>query len=496
MGKPVARSNPMRVAETAPLLAYWGDLHGQSRETAGSGTAEQYFAFARDKAFVDIAGHSANDFAMTDEFWEHLNDITKSFNAPGKFVTLPGYEWSGNTAVGGDRNVFYMHENEPIHRSSRILSQGGSRSNTDCLHVRDLFNTLRDRDAVVIAHVGGRYAELSEGHDTIETAVEIHSIWGTFEWILHDAFDLGYRVGVVCHSDDHKGRPGAARSGAGVFVANGGLTCYRMAELTRENLVDALRRRHHYGTTGVRVFLDVQGKFGEPVMLSVGQSRSRVTEVMMGDIVEADGIPMHLEIDVVGHAPIEKVTIFNGRDPIETIRPYASAEAGKRIRLLWEGASARGRGRHAPWKGGARVIGNHLDRMEPVNFLRPDRPIVVADGGNEVCWDSVTAGQKMGVDLFLAEPDQGEIVIDTNRVSATLPVADITTEGTVLDAGGLGLQMAVTRLPDANPHFAMKVTRAVNGIAGRDNPIYVRVTFEDGNQAWSSPIYLVPAGDG
>jgi hypothetical protein len=27
---------------------------------------------------------------------------------------------------------------------------------------------------------------------------------------------------------------------------------------------------------------------------------------------------------------------------------------------------------------------------------------------------------------------------------------------------------------------------------GRDNPLYVRVTQEDGHQAWSSPIYFIP----
>ena len=37
-----------------------------------------------------------------------------------------------------------------------------------------------------------------------------------------------------CHSDDHKGRPGATRPGASTFGAVGGLTCYFMPELTRD----------------------------------------------------------------------------------------------------------------------------------------------------------------------------------------------------------------------------------------------------------------------
>src|SRR6185437_633694 len=153
----------------------------------------------------------------------------------------------------------------PIHRSSSILV---SDQGTDCYTAAALFAALRGEDAVVIAHVGGRYADLAAAHDgRLQRAVEVHSTWGTFEWLLHDAFALGHRPGVVCHSDDHKGRPGAARPGASTFGAIGGLTCYLMPELTRDALFAALRSRHHYGTTGTRMFLTVTGDFAEPVEL-------------------------------------------------------------------------------------------------------------------------------------------------------------------------------------------------------------------------------------
>jgi hypothetical protein len=106
-GAELARANPMRVLASAPKLRrYWGDLHGQSGETVGTNPAVSYFRYARDKAFIDIAGHQGNDFQITDEFWAELNRLTKEFDVPGQFVALPGYEWSGNTGMGGDRNVF------------------------------------------------------------------------------------------------------------------------------------------------------------------------------------------------------------------------------------------------------------------------------------------------------------------------------------------------------------------------------------------------------
>ena len=243
----------------APLRRYWGDLHGQSGETVGTNPAESYFRYARDKAFVDIVGHQGNDFQITDAFWQELNRLTAAFDEPGRFVCVPGYEWSGNTGLGGDRNVFYRREGRPIHRSSRILVPGQDPQHGDCYTAKDLFRALSGEDAVVIAHVGGRYADIRFAHDgRLERAVEVHSTWGTFEWLLHDAFAQGYRVGVVCHSDDHKGRPGATRPGASTFGAIGGLTCYLMPELTRDALFEALRRRRHYGTTGTRLFMDLR----------------------------------------------------------------------------------------------------------------------------------------------------------------------------------------------------------------------------------------------
>ena len=263
-GRVLARANPLRIVAAAPLRRYWADLHGQSGETIGMGTAEEYFRYARDKAFVDMVGHQGNDFQITDAFWQNLNALTAEFDVPGKFVCLPGYEWSGNTGMGGDRNVFFRREGRPIRRSSHILVEGAS---TGAVYTADkLFAALHDEDCRVIAHVGGRYADVKYAHDgRIERTVEVHSSWGTFEWLLHDAFEMGYRVGVVCHSDDHKGRPGATTTGASTFGAIGGLSCYFMPELTREALFEALRTRRHYGTTGTRLFLDVRGTFAADV---------------------------------------------------------------------------------------------------------------------------------------------------------------------------------------------------------------------------------------
>jgi len=100
-GAPVAKSNPCRIVDSADLLPYWGDLHGQSEETIGTNSA-----------------------------W--LNQLSAEFTEDDRFIVFPGWEWSGNTGLGGDRNVLHMHEGRPNrvcpHRWTLRRHQGGARS--------------------------------------------------------------------------------------------------------------------------------------------------------------------------------------------------------------------------------------------------------------------------------------------------------------------------------------------------------------------------------
>jgi hypothetical protein len=497
-GEELARANPLRVVAAAPLRRYWGDLHGQSGETVGTNPAESYFRYARDRAFVDIVGHQGNDFQITDAFWQELNRLTSAFDEPGRFVCVPGYEWSGNTGMGGDRNVFYRREGRPIHRSSRILVPGQSQLYDDCYTAKDLFRALSGEDAVVIAHVGGRYADIRFAHDgRLERAVEVHSTWGTFEWLLHDAFAQGYRVGVVCHSDDHKGRPGATRPGASTFGAIGGLTCYFMPELTRDALFEALRRRRHYGTTGTRLFMDLRATFPEPVIGFLGDPQlgpahqEPVREAMMGDIIRPGSVPMQLGVEIIGTAPVERVDILHGTQVVQTVRPYTAADLGRRVRVLWQGAEYRGRGRETQWQGRLTLTGNRIARFAGVNFLNPERQVRATSPGTALAWTSVTTGNLAGIDLWLDDARHGLLDLETNIVSGRVDLAALADGAITFEGGGLDRRLSVYRLPEADWSSRVACRHTVARTGAADLPVYVRVTQADGHQAWSSPMYLI-----
>jgi hypothetical protein len=60
----------------------------------------------------------------------------------------------------------------------------------------------------------------------------------------------------------------------------------------------------------------------------------------------------------------------------------------------------------------------------------------------------------------------------------------------IFENGGIERRIRVFRLPDQNPHCALKIKRAIKLTDHRDNALYVRVTHEDGHYSWSSPVYL------
>jgi hypothetical protein len=78
----------------------------------------------------------------------------------------------------------------------------------------------------------------------------------------------------------------------------------------------------------------------------------------------------------------------------------------------------------------------------------------------------------------------------TDVVTTRIPIAEIGLEDFLVDAGGLGRGLSLFRLPDRNDTWQMRFAQPVRLRPG-DNPLYLRLTQEDGNQAWSSPIYVI-----
>ena len=489
-------SNPLRVLADSDIAHFWSDMHGQSGESIGTGTAREYFLFARDKSFVDIAGHQANDFQVTDAFWDEINALAAEFDRPGEFLCLPGYEWSGNTGLGGDHNIWYRTEGRPIYRSSRALINDKTRPDSDCHDVKDLFAALKGEDVLVVPHVGGRFADVSYAHDaTLEPSVEVHSSWGTFDWIVHDSLKLGYRFGIVAGSDGHKGRPGASYPGDAKFGSYGGLTCHLLPELTRDALFEAFRRRHHYATSGVRVYLTAGMTFDQPSRIYrrnpefAPDDFTTARGAMIGDIVETPCNSARFDLDVLAHSPIERIELYDGTGILETIRPFDVAELGNRLRIICKGQENRGRGRLVQWTGEARLTGATIERITPRNYFNPDKQPEIA-APDRLAWKTVTTGGFSAIDVWVDETDpDAAIEIETNLGTLSCRLSEIGVDPIAVACGGLDKSLSVQRLPATMSASSFRLDRSVAIPETGDAAIYARISFEDGHTAWTSPIY-------
>ncbi len=256
------RSNPLVVSSTLPLL-YWGDLHGHSQLSDGTGTPEDYFRYARDVAGLDVIALTDHDhwgvrpLALTPEFWGEIREQVLRFHQPGRFVTLLGYEWT--SWIYGHRHVLYFGE------EGRVLSSVDPAYETP----QQLWAALRGEPALTFAHhsAGGPVATdwTVPPDPVLEPVTEVVSVHGMSEAadaaaviydavpgnFVRDALDRGYVLGFVGSGDSHDGHPGLA----GLNAPTGGLAGIWAAELTREGVLEALRARRVYATSGPRILL-------------------------------------------------------------------------------------------------------------------------------------------------------------------------------------------------------------------------------------------------
>jgi hypothetical protein len=472
-----AASNLIHALRSGEAKTFWGDLHGQTRATVGTGTIEEYFTFGRDIALLDMMCHQANDFQVTEDEWQRLRRNIDDFHEDGRCVIFVGYEWSGMTPGGGDRNVMFKGDVASLHRSSHAEVDDMADAATDCFPVTDLFAQFKGRDDVMlIPHIGGRYADIVGFHDPVlERVIEIYSDWGRFEWLLEDALKQGYRVGFVANSDGHKGRPGASHPGASTFGAYGGLTCVLADSLTRDAVFEAIRQRRCYGTTAaqrIHVELAVNG-------------------LPMGAEGRAAGA-VRIAGRVVGTGPMERVDLFRGLEIIRTVSPYGASayEGSRRYRVAWAGSRVRGRDRLTRWDGSVEVSAGTIVDAVPFAMENPEKGITHRTP-SRITWISNTTGDDDGVDLTLDAPPDALLKFRTPVLNIDVRLGDLADGSTrTFPAGGVDLRVFMRRI--AARGLSPEITfDHVDASPPRGSHAYwIRATQEDGAQAWTSPVYL------
>ena len=256
---------PPIVVRRAPTHLVWADLHGHTRYSDGSGAPDDYFRYARDVARLDVIALTDHDhwgLSPLDENPARQAEIValaKTYHEPGRFVTLPGYEWT--SWLHGHRHVLAFDDELPMFSA---LDPASDRPD-------ELWAALRGRPVLTFAHHSAGAPIATDWNfapdPELEPVTEIVSVHGSSEAadapapideaiegnFVRDVLLHGARLGFIGSGDSHDGHPGLAEISAG----QGGLAGIFTAGLDRAHLLSALKRRHTFATNGIRPWLEV-----------------------------------------------------------------------------------------------------------------------------------------------------------------------------------------------------------------------------------------------
>jgi len=302
-GKIIARSNPLQIldgdARESPV--YWGEIHAHSEQSDGSGDYHGMFVHARLCGNLDFAAAADHACYHTDNEWRWMQDVANAHDVDDEFATLPGYEWAGQQ---GHRNVY-------TSRDSLDLFRGMTPGERTLDVVYDHFNGCED--VVAGPHVSHTRDFYDCHNPNVQRFMEIYSMWGNFEELAYSILDKGARIGFTGGGDCHEGRCGfsvedpdgqgeTAHTFAPGLKYRCGLTGALMPRLARTELLQAIRSRRTYATTGARILLDF-----------------KISDASMGEELIAEASP---QIMAVMHAcaPIQAIDVIKNGKVVHSLR--------------------------------------------------------------------------------------------------------------------------------------------------------------------------------
>jgi len=489
-----ASSNAIVAHESAPALRlYWGDPHGG--QVVDPRKISDFFDYARGVAGIHFAGFQRNDNAMSSPAYRVQQEVERRHYAPGRFVPLPGFEWSGDHNAGGHHNVYFRRFDQPIRRSGHRNVSDTSDASTDLPHVRDLHRAYRLQDVVITPHVGGVHADLSFHEPELEPAIEVTSTHGTFEWFLRESLERRYKVGFVGGSDCYTGRPGDDHPGHQLRrYAKAGLTGVYAEALTLEGVLEAIKARRCYATTGARIAVLVDCD-GHPMGSEFRTSTSPEFRVRIG-----------------ATAPVESVELYRGVDLLHRF-DLGLRLSRHRLRLTWQGASRRSSYSGVVWDGRVRISGASIQTADLLRFDSP-RSHIVAQSDNEIAWTSWACGYRSGLtlDLDSAEaavevdiksslisgarygghgeaPPQRMSFAPAERTHLSTSTADLADSPREVALGILDRKIVLDMAPEPGP-TELELEFRDRAPAPGVNPYWVKVVQSDLEMAWTSPVFV------
>ncbi len=282
-------SNPILVNNysISDEMIYWGDIHGHSEISDGSGTPEHHFYYARNVACLDFNALTDHGELAGLHFGglDYLEKTANDAYVPGVFVTFPGIEWT-NTQTGHYTCIFSGDKliKDPLLSYMVVPTIQGLwdaldefTASTGCKALALPHHTTKEEYPQDWTLINPKYVKIAETVSVHgECLFEQHDPYNymgcgdpppefTHGTAIMDAFKMGYKMTLYASGDEHDGHPGHSLSHTNAYIGHqapwtiwpnrvdlpypGGLTAVFTSNLTRESVFSGLENQRIYATS-------------------------------------------------------------------------------------------------------------------------------------------------------------------------------------------------------------------------------------------------------
>ena len=225
---------------------YSGELHAHTSDSDGKSTVEEAYKYARDVADLDFFAVTDHSNSFTNEVYVGKHQINAdNFNDPGNFVALYGYEQTYNISYG-----YFGHLNSINY---------GTLTKRDMSLTKYYETVGEDSNAIIMfnhpCYRWGNFLEYSFYSEEYDKVVDLAEIKGkSFDNEYALSLTKGWHVSPMYNEDNHDENWGNAGESCGYALA---------PSLTRQNIVEALKKNRTYTTTdkSLKVYYSINGEW-------------------------------------------------------------------------------------------------------------------------------------------------------------------------------------------------------------------------------------------
>ena len=232
------------IGDGKEMMIYCGQVHSHTIDSDGSGTPEQAYAYARDITAMDYFAVTDHSSCYVAEDYYRQIAVADRFNEPNRFAALYGFEMTWHDVTG-----FWGHTNLLNSKWVCVDPVG---------YDLDAYNkgVAEESEAIgMFNHPGDTWGNNNDFKPYDRRLRDIYALYELNGTRHHQSYALaltkGWRVSPVYNEDNHHADWGDS----------GGMGFVLAPALTRENILDAMRRRRTYSSTDrtMRVLYRVNG---------------------------------------------------------------------------------------------------------------------------------------------------------------------------------------------------------------------------------------------